>query len=360
MEEITITQDTQETAPTIKKKRIDWIDVAKFFGIVLVFIAHGVWPEPDNLVPGIIRGIIYSFHMPLFFVLSMMTCSLSKSKEDFLTKTKRRAIHLLIPYFIIFVIITIVDIAYLKSDASDPNWWYQNIIRFVGVEQDGNLYMGPVWFLMAQFTGQSIFDLLHLTIKKDSYLFIIVAILSTLGVLMGQTTISYPFTLDMVLSSMFFFFAGYKLKNFDFGKHQIAKFLVCLILWISLLLLTSPVFNEMKYYEVWMRHYPLYPICIICALCGCIAYMYIIKWFCKIKYIYKPFAFLGKFSLILLCVHTIDQFYFNYWFMFYPDNKYLTDFLGALIGLGISLVIMGLICLYRFLKPKIEHKTYPS
>lgn len=338
----------------VKKTRIEWIDVAKFFGIVLVFIAHGVWPEADNLAPGIIRGIIYSFHMPLFFILSMMTSSLSKSKEEYISKTKKRAIHLLIPYVIIFLLLTTIDLAYRKINPLDSIYWKDNILRLLGVEYANQLAIGPVWFLMALFIGQSIFDLAHLIFKKDTYLFVIAIILSTLGVIMGQINMKFPLTLDMVFSSMLFFFFGYKLKNFDFKKHQLIVFLVCLVLWLGLFFLTFTNFNEMTYYEVWCRRYPLYPLCYISAMCGSLVFMYLIRWFCKIKYIYKPFAFLGRWSIILLCVHDIDQEIFNQWFNFFPGDKYLNDFMGALIGLGIALGVIGLIYLYKLvIKPKL-------
>ena len=43
--------------------RFDWVDTAKGLGIILVVIAH-VWTK------GPVRDFIYSFHMPLFFLLS--------------------------------------------------------------------------------------------------------------------------------------------------------------------------------------------------------------------------------------------------------------------------------------------------
>lgn len=41
-------------------KRENWVDIAKGIGIVLVVMGHACCPK----IP---HGIIYSFHMPLFF-----------------------------------------------------------------------------------------------------------------------------------------------------------------------------------------------------------------------------------------------------------------------------------------------------
>lgn len=50
-------------------KRIDWIDTAKGLGIILVVLGH-TWDIPHWLYCA-----IYGFHMPLFFLLSGLTCN---------------------------------------------------------------------------------------------------------------------------------------------------------------------------------------------------------------------------------------------------------------------------------------------
>lgn len=355
MEEMAEQQNQLSSEPQ-KRKRIEWIDVAKFLGIVLVFVAHGVYLDEPTLFRSLYRGIIYTFHMPLFFILSMITTSLSDSKETYIKKTKKRAVHLLIPFAIMWVIYTFVDIFYLKANAEDINWWIQNINRLFGVEYPEVLAAGPAWFLMALFVGQSIFDFLHLVLKKDSYLFIVVCILTLIGVALGFVPIKFPFTLDMTMSSLVFFYFGYKLKSFDFEKNQFRRFMFFLAIWVITLLLTFPDFHNPTYYEVWYRRYPLFPICIFCAISGTMVYLYLVKWFCKIPYLYKPFAFLGRWTLIMVLVHSLDQAYFGYWFNFFPERFHLTDYLGGAIGLGMSVIIIFIIILIKkWLKNK--HQT---
>lgn len=45
-------------------KRLDWIDIAKGIAIILVIVGHTV-PNPSPL-----RHAIFSFHMPVFFILA--------------------------------------------------------------------------------------------------------------------------------------------------------------------------------------------------------------------------------------------------------------------------------------------------
>ena len=53
-------------------KRIEWIDNAKGLGILFVIIAH-VINHTQTLMSA--STLIYTFHMPLFFILSGFTLS---------------------------------------------------------------------------------------------------------------------------------------------------------------------------------------------------------------------------------------------------------------------------------------------
>ncbi|MBB6124362.1 acyltransferase family protein [Sphingobium subterraneum] len=61
--ESTVVGSGAEAQAAVVAKRLDWVDAAKGIGIITVVIAH-VWTR------GPVRDFIYSFHMPLFFLLS--------------------------------------------------------------------------------------------------------------------------------------------------------------------------------------------------------------------------------------------------------------------------------------------------
>lgn len=102
--------------------RIHWIDCAKGVGIFLVVLGH---IYKDNSV----TTWIYSFHMPLFFVLSGWVAALFKTKEfsfkrNLLSKSK----SLLLP-FVVFRCLLIV-------------YWFLVERHF------RELDLGPIWFLI--------------------------------------------------------------------------------------------------------------------------------------------------------------------------------------------------------------------
>lgn len=75
-----------------KKKRVEWIDLAKGIGILLVIIGH-------SKIYGGLKIFIFSFHMPLFFVLRMVSYSLSYNCESYITNIRKDSNSLLPQHF---------------------------------------------------------------------------------------------------------------------------------------------------------------------------------------------------------------------------------------------------------------------
>lgn len=78
----------------MSKKRYGFIDAAKALGILFIVLGH-------VLKDGDFRRFIYSFHVPLFFFLSGLTYSTSKSRYDYI---KRKFKTLLLPYAVFSMI----------------------------------------------------------------------------------------------------------------------------------------------------------------------------------------------------------------------------------------------------------------
>ena len=74
--------------------RTEWLDVCKGLGIFLVVIGHTSIAQISQTV----YNWIYSFHMPMFYMLSGMMLNDSKY-SDFRSYIKRRLKTLIIPFF---------------------------------------------------------------------------------------------------------------------------------------------------------------------------------------------------------------------------------------------------------------------
>ena len=89
--------DKKVTAADKSGGRLEWIDVLKCIGMFLVVIGHA----SKGGTPDTYRYYIYSFHMPLFFIISGMTFYLQCQKRtfDFVGLVKNKARGLVWPYF---------------------------------------------------------------------------------------------------------------------------------------------------------------------------------------------------------------------------------------------------------------------
>ena len=81
----------------MEPKRINYTDIAKGIGIILVIFGHTL-----RGVPGLVN-FIYSFHVPLFFVISGFFYSPSKNDNTKLFILKKVK-TLLIPFFSFYLL----------------------------------------------------------------------------------------------------------------------------------------------------------------------------------------------------------------------------------------------------------------
>lgn len=81
-----------------KKRRVEIIDIAKAVTIFLVIVGHTL----PNLDTSLFRRTIYSFHMPLFFLLAGLSIkpSVITTKTEWLSFIKKNILALIVPCFI--------------------------------------------------------------------------------------------------------------------------------------------------------------------------------------------------------------------------------------------------------------------
>ena len=154
-----------------KKERLTYLDVAKGIGILLVVIGH-VYAFNRQIVDRFFVIWLYSFHMPLFFIISGMLIAY-KDEKDIWKFVKKRIKGILIPY-VFFSIFSIIVFAIVNDFSREI--FVQNVkatICGVGID--------TLWFLPALFFGEVIFFVLRNLLKNKYVICIISAIIYTLG-----------------------------------------------------------------------------------------------------------------------------------------------------------------------------------
>lgn len=187
----------------VKKDRIEYIDVAKGIGIILVIVGHSHCPAE-------IRNFIYFFHIPFFFFISGVLLSQRRRFSEFVTDRVR---YLLVPYYVIAFISIVFSFFLSRHYRNDLNVTnaIMNVLKMsFGIKADlESIYNGPLWFLPCLFYVQ-IFGYLIIGIKNDLVKILSVIILSILGILL-QVGSQIGFGSPLIALS--FWFAGYMVKK---------------------------------------------------------------------------------------------------------------------------------------------------
>lgn len=146
-------QDTALSNPssTLSQNRSDWVDVARGLGIILVVYGHalrGNFPLTDDASWQAVQDdLIYSFHMPLFFVLAglFLWKSIEKDRRGFLASRWEQIIY---PYLLWSAITAAIELPLAHFVNSPLSWHEVWQIPFNPIEQ--------YWFLYALLLHQLI------------------------------------------------------------------------------------------------------------------------------------------------------------------------------------------------------------
>lgn len=189
------------------RKRIMWIDQLR--GIAFYFVILGHLSITKNL-----KTWVYSFHMPLFFLITGCTLNIEKIyKTDFITYVKRLATRMLVPYvwmqMLSFVIRYFICIAATHKEV--PVLTY-----FKGILIANNNLIGapsnPLYYVVLLFLAQ-IGLWIVIRISKGDYLKIgaLCTAFLTVGLILQNRDLWWH--VNVVPVAMFFIFVGRLLMN---------------------------------------------------------------------------------------------------------------------------------------------------
>lgn len=335
-------------------KRVEWIDFAKGITIILVIVGHTISIGKHG---SILRGLIFSFHMPLFFILSIITFRCSSSLEEYKRKTILSFKHLIYPAVIMITLNNIVLAVQNKSMIMSLEWWRDRIYSFLfssGVDLTFNGFhvsgIGIPWFFFALFLGRTIFDYIHMYFDEKQLL-VVSCIIGILGI--GISIYQWlPFSLDIAFAIMPFFYVGYRLKTLNVEKMgRLKNCCVWCAIWLITFFITFSDYNVWTYLELAVRRYNFFPICYITAIAGTMLVVEVGIIVCRYSKIIKlPFLYIGKNSLYLLCIHIMDYLLNNFWNV--SGNQYYSTVLRILIDSIIFFGGMILIKVFKIIKAK--------
>ncbi|HOO26986.1 MAG TPA: acyltransferase family protein [Lachnospiraceae bacterium] len=162
------------------KTRLDYFDMAKGIGMILVLLGHlqgdAIFSYSPYILP--LCTWIFSFHMPLFFIISGMLMNYKHDlQKDMAVLCKKRFRGIMIPYFWFSLFyISVVFYALFFGGSIAPETLYVNLWYIFSMYG-----MNVLWFLPALFFGELLFLFLtkKLGTKKSIAAIVILTILAS-------------------------------------------------------------------------------------------------------------------------------------------------------------------------------------
>lgn len=263
------------------RQRLEFIDIAKGIGIILVVIGHSIgWLVPYHW--------IYSFHMPFFFFISGFLFTIQG--KNFLTFTKKRIRSLLLPAMFCTILLYSIDYCYPILDNSEKNWRLPFALWFL-----------PVLF-MTEMYGFVFVKNIEKSKHIKSVLFFLLISLATLGYVFYLRCKSNPFMVLTVPNALFFYLLGwsfrqYGVKTLDCKKpfvHIVFLYLLILIFVKYDLVVVAMVYNQFDY--PFLSH--------VVAFLGIYATLLLAKTLCG-SLVGGTVANIGKYTLEIMLLHQL-------------------------------------------------------
>lgn len=313
----------------IEKKRIVWIDQLRGLAFFLVILGHvGIDKSTQSL--------IYSFHMPLFFIISGITISQSKLiHSTYLQLVKKAFKQLLIPCFWMQFLILPLWLVYYRVLNHSTTSVKEVLIGIL--YENSAVYKNPssnLWFVIALFFANLLFASIY-KLSKGNYQIITLFVISCAILGYTEKGINLPWRINVALTAVVFLYIGHifmvLLPRFStiFNKlHILTKILI----YISLPLVGWCLWKEngRVSFNVNKFGHSL----ILFYLTALVFSLFVILIVMKLPHI-KPLQYIGQNTFLYLSIHFIVIQFLKYLFpkVFAGYPKYLILALVVYFGL---------------------------
>lgn len=268
--------------------RKKWIDQARGLSIFLVVYGHNF---PIN------EPYIYSFHVPLFFFIAGMF----HPKNVTFSVVKRRAIMILVPYFI-WATLLFLFWAFVGRKFGDSSEAGLSVLdNFLGIfyAQGGQTYMDwgiPMWFLPCIFlVFVSYAAIQKIKNRLVSQILLLVVVLA--GFIIPKTLeIHLPWSLDVAWVAMGFYAFGNVLKETLFKLTKLQALVTLVIL--GIIHVVTFYYNPSKV-DMYRSLYGDEVFFFVSGLTGSVAYLL----FFKLVPVFNFLSYLGKHTIVILATH---------------------------------------------------------
>jgi fucose 4-O-acetylase-like acetyltransferase len=283
-------------------ERIDWIDVARGLGIVLVVLGH-------STVADSVETALYAFHMPLFFVLAGRTFKAPRPGETLGALVRSRFRRLVVPYLVcapVFYALWFFAGRHFGAQAERdvPAWVPLAGIAYANGTGDWLVFNVVLWFLPALFCAEvALWVVLRAAGRgppaREAGL---VAGAALLGYAIGRFVL-LPWGADLALVALVFLFAGVLLARARRGEGGRPILAPGWALLAAAMLAAVVAVNGRV--DMAQRRFHLLPLFYAGGVAGTLLLLEAARQLARSAALRRPLAYLGRESLMILIFHLL-------------------------------------------------------
>ncbi len=266
--------------------RMLWLDAARGMAMVFIIIGH------CGFLNDFERNLIFSFHVPLFFILSGFTY---RKKPNRLGKYAKQ---LLVPYLVTSALVILFWVL-------RPYEYYTGVpdILKAVLFGSGNLFgswkaIGEIWFFPALLIARLLMDLIF-TLKKEWVRGVLCFALLIPVYVLHRFGIWLPLSADIAMAAVSFLYIG----------HLVRKYSDTVLYWPLIIFFAGFWILSVSYTSMSLsaRDYGIFPFAAWPgAVAGSMVVIGLCKLLCRDGPLTKALAWVGRHTILILCIHSLD------------------------------------------------------
>ena len=328
--------------------RLGYMDTAKGIAIAAVVVGH---VYTSHSMPGL---VIFSFHMPLFFIISGFFVKNLNLQRTVCKSAK----GLLIPY----VVGTVMEM--LAEICLNPGKTGLDNVKTLFVDMIGGFCKGLdifpgfqstwlLWFLPCLFVARVLFVLFMKLTEKSKHQWAVRTIIFMLftfaGMVMSATSY-YPWSMEIAFITLPLLYFGYMLREHKVleNKHRFIFAGIALVIWVIMLC-------QGLYIEFAMHYWPGAFLTLFESMIASFVVLCFCQLLDKVAVINKAIRWVGRNSLVILLFHNLEARYVSWMNILGPVMIEKKVFV-SILRLSLILLATGAFCALRYLWKKISPK----
>ena len=324
------------------KHRIDYVDISKGIGLILVVLSHTVSYRLMFFASG--------FYVPIFFVCAGYTY---RGGGTFIENVKKRAVRLMKPYFFFSFILLICFMHFSLREFvgifySRYCLYLPDVVPNIKFLTSGNF---PLWFLTCMLVSYVLF---YVLIYYERYAVFLLLIYLFFTAILDKLPILLPWSIDTAFIMAILMYVGKKLRGMNMMPDDaiglFSRFVVCLLLYTGAMLLDGEMNISVRIYG---NSFLLY---LLAAIFGCMMLLYFSKMIEK-TFVGHVLLMFGKHSLTIFCIEIPFIYYGGVCFKFFISQEILPHYELALVLFQLcSAMVGGYVCSVIFNRFSITRK----